>query len=375
MGPLSSGRLERARLRRALTERDGRAIGAVFVAACGVTLLGAGGIALREAELAVCLLALGVMSILGAYTLAAPFMQRSNKPGWILPLVTHLFFWVTLAAGLVIVVNGRVPFVGDVLAKTPGQNVATDLGNALLGGLIVAAVLIVIEMVQRRREEHQAEVRQRESERSTMLLLLGLERDLSRVDLSDRDLSWFSLRRRTMQRARMRRCCLFRANLEHCDLTRAEFDDADLTNVFMADAVLEEAMLHRATLDSAHLQRANLTNAALYGSSMRRAKLTAAQLAGADLRAVDLRDADLTDADLSGATFDSDTLFPEGWDPVREAMVQSETTPDRFITTPTGASCCGADHEDEMVAWTSQQEEAARTFRDTLDKRVHTPAG
>ncbi len=160
--------------------------------------------------------------------------------------------------GVIIVVNGRVPFLGNTSETTPGQNVATDLGNALLGGLIVSAVLIFIQMAQQRRDEHAASLAKRQSDRATMLLMLGLERELSHVDLSDLDISWFSLRRRQMEGARLRRCCLFRANLEHSDLRKAEFDDADLTNAFLEGADLTGAYLYRTVLDHAHLKKAKL---------------------------------------------------------------------------------------------------------------------
>lgn len=373
MRPLSTARPETSRYRRALKSRNPTAILAGALVLLGAILLAGGFWYLRDAERAFVGLTLGLVALIPGFMLTVRIRHGSGRSADQLRYLTQGLFWFTLAAGLVILVNGRVPFLGDILEKTPGQNVATDLGNALLGGLIVAAVLIVIELSQRRRDEYQAGERQRESERSTMLLLLGLERDLSRVDLSARDLSWFSLRRRDISRARLRRTCLFRANLEYCDLSHTEFDDADLTNVFLADATLTNAKLQRVVLDYAHLQRARLDGAVLYGATLRGAQLNEVDLRAADLRAADLRGADLGQAVLTGARYDRDTLLDPGIDPDVLGMICDNSEPRSDLLTPTGTSCCGGNHDAERAAWRQQQREAAGAFRANLDSRLADP--
>lgn len=368
--PLSTARADRARYRRALAQREPAAVGSLVLTMVGFVLISAGFWFIRDAERSFIAFSVGLGAVISAHMLAERVRHGRSSPLDHLRFLTQGLFWFTLAVGLVILVNGRVPFLRDVLDKTPGQNVATDLGNALLGGLIVAAVLIVIELSQRRHDDRLQSDRQRESERSTMLLFLGLERDLSRVDLSMRDLSWFSLRRRDVSHARLRRSCLFRANLEHCDLTRTEFDDADLTNVFLADAVLTEAKLPRAVLDHAHLQRVRMAGAVLYGASLRAARLNDADLTGADLRAADLRGADLTGATLTGALVDEDTLWDAGLDAGARGVVVDNSPPRSDLVTPTGPTYCGSDHEDDRVAWSRQQHDAALAFRATLDQRI-----
>lgn len=279
-------------------------------------------------------------------------------------------FWLLMAVGLVVVVNGRLPFLGHALEDHPRSNVATDLGNSVLGGLIVGAMLILLELAQRRRESRAEDDRRSETERSDMLLFLGLERDLRLVDLSDRDLSWFSLRKRDLSGARLRRTCLFRANLERCDLTCVEFDDADLTNVFLADAIGPGAIFKRANLDYGHLQRIDLQGANLWGASIREAKLEGADLSCADLRAVDLRGSSLDRANLEGARYNSQTLLPHGFDPTSAGMTHDETPADRFTVNPTGTSICADDHDADRAAWDAQQGAAAASFADRLNRRV-----
>ncbi len=368
MGPLAHGRAESLRMRAALKKGDVGAWATVALAAMSLTSCVTGALHMKDAEDATLFLGAGVVLGQLAWTLRSHVRSGALGPDW-LRFGTHTLFWLTLLMGLVIVVNGRVPFLGETLEKTPGQNVATDLGNALLGGLIVAAVLIVIELAQRRRDERAVSMRQQESDRSTMLLFLGLERDLSHVDLSDRDLSWFSLRNRNMTGARLRRCCLFRTNLEGCILSESEFNDADLTNAFLEKASFAGAHLHRAVLHHAHLKNADLTGAEIFGASFRNADLRNATLCGADLRATDLRDTDLRGADLQGARYNSDTLLPNGFELQTSGMLLDDS-PLRFdLPVPTGPTLCGADHEADRTAWERQQGRATEDFRLALVRR------
>lgn len=364
MTPLADEHRMRIQLRR----RNPVAWTAVALAALSFTGVLVGCLQMSQEERSSVLLA--VAAVLGqlAWTLAAQVRSGSRRPDW-LRFGTQSLFWLTLVMGLVVVANGSLPFLGQTLETSPSQNVATDLGNALLGGLIVAAVLIVVELAQRRRDEEANAARQLESERSAMLLLLGIERNLARVDLSERDLSWFSLRNRNLSEARLRRSCLFRANLEGCTLEGSELNDADLTNAFMAGASLTGAHLHRAVLDHAHLQDTDLSSSELFGSSMRSALLARADLTGADLRSVDLRGADLQASILTGARYDHDTFLPEGVDPAAAGMTLDLSTPRGDLMVPTGRTICGADHDDDRAEWARQQKRAAEQHRQALIAR------
>lgn len=371
MGPLTHERIETTRVRRALASRDVRAWVAVCLVALAVVLTVSGVLLFRREEPATLLLGAAIVMLQTAWTLTGRVRAGGPLPADVLRLVTHTFFWLTLLLGVVIVVTGRVPFMGQTLETSPGQNVATDLGNALLGGLIVSAVLIAMQLAQQRRDDHAANLVRRQSARSTMLLMLGLERDLSNVDLSDLDLSWFSLRNRVMSGSRFRRACMFRSNLEQCDLRKSELNDTDLTNTFLFGANLEGAHLHRAVLDHAHLKAADLSHASLFGCSLRDVKLQGARLCGADLRAADLRGATVEDADFSDATFDRRTLFPDGFNPADQGMILDNSLPRGDLTKPTGQPICGADHDAEREVWAAQQSEAEAAFARKLDQRLH----
>lgn len=369
-----SARIKRAHAtvsyRQALRARQADAVGSAVLWAVGVVLILIGASRFAHEEQALLLVGPAAFLLEISTTWRNRIRFGGPQPADVLRLVTHTAFWLTLLAGMIILASGHVPFLGERLATTPGQNVATDLGNALLGGLIVSAVLIVMQLAQQRRDEHSAAELRRQSERSTMLLILGLERDLSRVDLSDLDLSWFSLRGRDLSRSRSRRCCLFRSNLERCDLTRGELNDADLTNAFLRGAILREAHLHRATLDHARMQEVDLSDAELFGVSAVGASFRSAKLRGADLRSADLRGADLQHADLQDATYDRRTLFPVGLDPAKAGMVRVDEAPRPDMLTPTGNAVCGADHEADRRAWARQQSVAAEEFERRLENRV-----
>jgi hypothetical protein len=63
-----------------------------------------------------------------------------------------------------------------------------------------------------------------------------------------------------------------------------------------------------------HLEGAWLWHANLDGARLRRAHLQEAKLEGADLRGADLEEADLEKARLGGARFNSETVWPDGFD-------------------------------------------------------------
>lgn len=130
-------------------------------------------------------------------------------------------------------------------------------------------------------------------------------------------------------------------DLENRVLMRATLRDANLGGLNLRGAVLERADLARANLGSSRLDRANLRSAnlvrsnlggaSLVGADLRRARLEQANLDGASLRHACLRDAcldgaslidvDLRDADLRGASYNAETQWPAGTDPVAMGAV------------------------------------------------------
>ena len=83
------------------------------------------------------------------------------------------------------------------------------------------------------------------------------------------------------------------------------------------------ANLSSADLSSANLRCANLRCADLRYANLRYANLRSADLSFTNLRSADLRCTDLRCANLRYAKYDSRTLWPYGFDPVKAGAVKS----------------------------------------------------
>jgi len=183
----------------------------------------------------------------------------------------------------------------------------SELGAALLGGVVVAIALLLVE----RHREAQAVHRD-------LLLRLSLLEDLDEMDLRNQDASGVHLPRRHLNNAR----------LTNSVLRDAVFIGAELCSVDAMHADLSRAQLVRAHLDGSRFVRANLSRADLSGAfasapvedvlslgtvfgrrigvsfkgaTLRKARLTKAVLHDADLSLSDMRRADLSGAQLDGA--------------------------------------------------------------------------
>lgn len=278
-----------------------------------------------------------------------------------------------LAVGLVALYGGTLGGPLLQLGEVPKTNAATDLGNALVGGIIVSLVLLLLEERRRERERGAAVQQRAWDERLAVVSLLATAADLRRRDLSDLDLSFHGVRGRDLSGARLRRVCCFRTNLEGSDLSEVEADDACWVNAFAADADLRGARLPRAVLDHADLRGADLRSAVLAGASLRHAVLDGARLEGADLRGADLRAASLAGARWEGAVVDDETLFSGPVDaaglPVRRAAEGERREP---FAVPTGALRCGAAHDHHRERVRQEQRSARARHRERLEAR--TPA-
>jgi uncharacterized protein YjbI with pentapeptide repeats len=99
------------------------------------------------------------------------------------------------------------------------------------------------------------------------------------------------------------------ADLREANLTAANLDYADLTGANLIDTNLS-----RADLTRADLTRADLTRATLIGVNLR-----SANLRGADVREADLRGAMLENAILRKIIYNSETQWPDGYEPPASA--------------------------------------------------------
>lgn len=202
---------------------------------------------------------------------------------------------VLLIACVTVLASKRLELGPIDLVPSANSSPATDLGNAIVGGLVVAVVVLAVGIAGSRIAGIRADRARRLDDINQAQLLLALAPSLAHVDLSGRDLSWMVLRKKDMRGLRARRCCFFRANLEGATLTGAELQDSDLTNCYLDQADLTGAWLDGATAKGARLSRANLDGARLF--------------------AVNLKDADLNGGTFQGAHFNDTTVWPIGFKP------------------------------------------------------------
>lgn len=180
----------------------------------------------------------------------------------------------------------------------------------------------------------------------------GGERNFRKANLGEANL----------QGANLQEAYLRGAFMKESDLKAANLSAADLQGANLNGAYLELATLEKADLQGANLKGANLGGALLMGANLERADLTfadfsdtcmlaqggsgganleGANLKGAELRGANLKGANLSGADLraakmkgaypEGAYYDGQTLFPDGFDPVKLGMQKSSTSSKKSI--------------------------------------------
>jgi hypothetical protein len=125
-----------------------------------------------------------------------------------------------------------------------------------------------------------------------------------------------------------RKSCLFKRRVFYPRIIG--LDGADLSEVHLRRArLISTSGEEHVSLKEAILREANLIEADLRGADLTAAKLRDASLRDADLgvpektkQAADLRGADLTGANLRDARYDSETSWPENFDPSSSGAVQ-----------------------------------------------------
>jgi hypothetical protein len=232
---------------------------------------------------------------------------------------------ILLALSLVIGVSGYIRLHGQLdLAELVADfyaNVSTELGS-------IAITVIVIDQLNRRREERQ--------ETSRLLRHLVIQiRSKDRVTALNaveelRENGWLqdgSLHDANLWRANLEGAVLGSASLEGADigganLTRAHLFGANLEGANLLDANLEGADMGGANLASANLFHANLAHARLTDTNLHGARLREANLEGVQLHNANLEGARLREANLVGVEFDHTrlneaTILPDGsnWTP------------------------------------------------------------
>jgi uncharacterized protein YjbI with pentapeptide repeats len=214
--------------------------------------------------------------------------------------------WKLVAVGAGILVATVVPGVWLWWPRRGDAASRSDLGLALMTGTVVAFSVLVVQVLfdsrasqledlQRAAQSTRDRILQRHTEKQSLAVSIGMQRDLRDIDLHGRDLSGFILARKRLNRA---------------NLSWARLDKAFLAGSNLSGASLDGAHLHGAFLDDAKLVGTTLTRADLRGAYLRGAGLQGADLSGADLRGTELTDAMLRGAALGGARYDAKTKWP-----------------------------------------------------------------
>lgn len=105
--------------------------------------------------------------------------------------------------------------------------------------------------------------------------------------------------------------------LRHSNLARAWMPSANLNRCDLTDADLRRANLREAHLVAAILLDAHLQNADLAGANLRRAIMRNANLCGTNFRG-----ARLARADFEGAHYDTETIWPDHFNPDERGAVR-----------------------------------------------------
>jgi uncharacterized protein YjbI with pentapeptide repeats len=136
------------------------------------------------------------------------------------------------------------------------------------------------------------------------------------VDLRD---SW-------LPGANLSQASFYQANFRVSFLRDINFDHAHLVGADLSEASLFRASLRRCNLHDVDFKNTLLEGANLEGSYLQRADLRGANLNGANFRGTRLqgtllKDAKVEETDFTGSRADSQTLWPEGFDPKAAGVI------------------------------------------------------
>lgn len=228
-----------------------------------------------------------------------------------------LWIWPESSARVVSVIFGGVPH-----APISTEDVR-NLGSQLAGGAVVAFAVVLLERLAEGRfrraeaaradEREEAERRRREEEEErNFRLLIGLQKDLTGIDLEDRDLKSYFLRAKLLADATLKNANLEGADLTRCGLVNANLSGANLAGTAFIDAQMHGAILIGAVANAGRMQGALLIDADLTGASLKGSNLN-----GADLRRAWLRNPEsLEKADFSSAKLFESRIVDAAFDGV-----------------------------------------------------------
>jgi uncharacterized protein YjbI with pentapeptide repeats len=197
-------------------------------------------------------------------------------------------------------------FISDYYA-----NVSTELTS-------IAITVLIIDTLNRRREQRLEE--RREREQLTRQLGSSINEVALRAAEELRARDWLtdgSLQESDLRIANLEDAKLWKADLQGVNLQWAKLKKANLNGSLLVGANLTQANLQAAKLGGADLRGANLFEAKLYRVNFSGAYLREANLEGAHLEGARLEGADLRNANITSVYMDELTVLPDGsnWSP------------------------------------------------------------
>ncbi len=113
---------------------------------------------------------------------------------------------------------------------------------------------------------------------------------------------------------------LFENELIKASGTTISLSGADLREIDLQDAWLPEINLSGTYMLHGNLKNVNLKRANLAGAHLTNTDLQGANLQSANLQSANLQSADLSNTQLTGAKYNSQTVFPDKFDPGKARM-------------------------------------------------------
>ncbi len=196
------------------------------------------------------------------------------------------------------------------------EKIAKDNPDDYMATIIETLSAFVREESKKRDDEQELQDRKYQDLNADVMAALAV---LGRLD--NKTGTQADLTRANFNRALLSGVILKGAILDGANLMGAYLVEVDLTKASLRAAKLKKAILMEANLTKAKLRRANLMEANLKGAILTGAYLTRTILTGANLKGAILTGAILREPSLEGAMYDSGTVFPKGFDPVRAGMV------------------------------------------------------
>jgi hypothetical protein len=249
------------------------------------------------------------------------FLSNLRRGEWLTAQSVGLFM---LAMSLIVGVTGY-------LSQHPGGFNLLDLAGDFYANISselasIAITVLIIDTLNRRREQRREERRTREQ----LIRQMGSQvNEVARRAVEElRAAGWLtdgSLQDADLRVANLEEAKLWDADLQGINLQWAKLKKANLNRAVLVGANLKQANLQAARLNGADVRGANLFEAKLYRVGFYDAKLNDADLSGAHCEGTQFVNADLQGINFTDVFMDELTVLPDGCNWTAEADLKRFT--------------------------------------------------